>query len=75
MTVSESLHHILYLTLRLVLREKPKNRFFASPNSITTPLGHVPRQRHVNTNPSLSEGVARARKREYVGRKCPRVGE
>lgn len=78
-TVTQALDHLLHLTLRWVRHQTRYNKqqtLYESPASITTPLGYVPHQRHVNTNPSLSEGMDRARKREYaVRRKCGRVGE
>ena len=36
-----------------------------SPESISTPLGHVP-YRHVNTHVKLEDGVERAKNRCYV---------
>lgn len=37
-----------------------------APDSVATPLGHIPYKRTVNTQASLSEGVERARTRCYV---------
>jgi len=72
MTLSEALHHILHITLRWVRREKPQDRFFESPNSISTPLGYIPSRRRLNVNASLQDGIETARKREYATRKCKR---
>ena len=48
------------------LQEAMPEHFAPSPDSISTPLGHVPYKRQVNPHASLDEGVERARNRSYV---------
>jgi hypothetical protein len=65
MSITESLHHILELTLSFLRHNKPSG-FVESKQSITTPLGQIGYKRIVDTMPSTREGVRRARTREYA---------
>ena len=78
MTASEALHHVLHLILRWVRREKRHNdrsAFVDSPTSVTTPLGQIGYKRNPTTFVNVSEGIARAKKREYAVRPCHRIDE
>jgi hypothetical protein len=77
MSISESLHHILRLTLFWVRRESRQNKqetLLESRDSVVTPLGQLG-YRRVNTGVNLEDGIERARKREYATRPCKRLEE
>jgi hypothetical protein len=60
------IHLLRLLRLRLTLhKSQPLSR---TQDSISTPLGHLPYKRDVNTHVKFEDGVERARNRSYAER-------
>jgi len=59
---------MIHLLRLLSSKARRRPRLTRTPESIATPLGHVPMHRDVNPHASLDEGVERARNRCYAER-------